>query len=61
MTGNVLKLHQGRFRFDIRKRFIQHWHGLPRGVVESPSLEEFKRPVDPALRDMVLWDLGEEG
>ncbi|GAB0204727.1 hypothetical protein GRJ2_002938300 [Grus japonensis] len=56
--GNGLKVKEGRFRLDIRKKFftvrvVRHWKRLPREVVDAPCPEMFKASLDVALGNLV--------
>jgi len=52
--GNGHKLKHRKFQLNMRKNFFplrvtEHWHRLPREVVESLSLEIFKTHLDKVL------------
>jgi len=56
--GNGHKLKQRKFQLDTRKNFfplraMEPWPRLPRGAVESPSLEIFQTHLDGLCS--LLW------
>lgn len=56
--GTGFKLEEGRFRADIRKKFlsmrlVRDWNRLPREVVDAKSLGTFKARVDRTLRNLI--------
>lgn len=58
--GHSLQLHQGRVRLDIRKNFfmervVRQWKGLPSEVLESPSMELFRKGALGALIQLARW------
>ncbi|KFW02971.1 hypothetical protein N327_00641, partial [Fulmarus glacialis] len=55
---NGMKLHQGKFKWNMRKRFftesvVGHWNRLPREVVTASSPPEFKEGLNDTLNHMV--------
>jgi len=51
-------LKEGRFRLVVKGKFftrrvVRCWNGLPREVVDTPSLEVFKAMLDGALGNLV--------
>jgi len=54
------KLKEGRFRLDIRKKFLttrveSRWNRLPREAVAAPSLTVFKARLNGALSNLLWW------
>ena len=55
--NNGLKHKEGKFRLDIRRKFfnvrvVRYWNGLPKEVVNAPSLAMFKARLNRALSNL---------
>jgi len=58
--GNGFKLKEGRFRLDLRKKFllvrvVRPWPRLPREAAAAPSLAVFKDGLDGAWSTLGWW------
>jgi len=64
--GNGHKPKQRKFQLKMRKNFfplrvMEHWHRLPREVVESPSLEIFQTCLEKVLCSLLWVTLLQQG
>ncbi|KFV03775.1 hypothetical protein N340_13823, partial [Tauraco erythrolophus] len=55
---NGFTLRESRFKLDLRQKFftqrvVRHWHRLPRGVVDAPSLEVSKARLHEAFSTLI--------
>lgn len=53
-----MKMHQRKFRLDIKRRFftekaVGHWKRVPREMVAAPSPSEFQEDLEDAFGHMV--------
>ena len=58
MRGNGFKMEEGRFRLDIRKKFVtvrgvRHWNRSSSEVLDAPSPKLFKARLERALSNLV--------
>lgn len=66
MRGNGAKLHWGRFRLGIRKKFfatrvLKHWDRIPREVADALCLSVFKKHLANALHNVLYLLVSPEG
>jgi len=52
ISGEILRNRAIRKKF-FTMRVVKHWNGLPREVVEAPSLGTFKTRLDRALSNLI--------